>query len=269
MIPALWQAARGFVAHQGFFLAAGVSFYFLSCVVPLLFLLISVAGFVLTSEAIAGAVLHQLAIVVPVYREEMKDLLTQIIATRKVSGLLGTATLLLFSTQLFAALRFALNTVFGVKRSRGLVRDLVRDVVMVFVMGALFVATIGVSEAVEWFRVFVAQPVHMPRRWIRWVQIGASVASNSALLCIAYRYFPSRPIMLRAALVGAVLASGLWEVARQVFRWYIVSFGVFDRIYGPLGALVALSMFAYYTGTVFLVGAEYAAAVEARWRSRR
>lgn len=269
MIPSLWHAARGFVAHEGFFLAAGLSFYFLSCVVPILFLLISAAGFVLTSEAISGAVLHQLALVVPVYRQEMSDLLSQIIATRRVSGLLGTITLLLFSTQLFAALRLALNTVFDVQRSRGLVRDLLRDIVMIFVMGALFVTTIGVTEAVEWFRVFVAQPAQMPSRWIRWIQIGTSIACNSALLCIAYRYFPSRAIMVRAALLGAVLASGLWEVARQVFRWYIVSFGVFDRIYGPLGALVALSMFAYYTGTVFMMGAEYAAALETRWRSRR
>lgn len=269
MIVALWHAGRGFIAHEGFFLAAGLSFYFLSCVVPMLFLLISVAGYVLTSETVAGVVLHQLAAVVPVYRQEMSELLSQIIATRKVSGLVGTATLLLFSTQLFAALRLALNTVFQVKRGRGVVRDLARDIVMVFVMGALFIATIGVTEVVEWFRVFVAQPAQMPRRWVRWIQIGASIASNSALLCIAYRYFPSRTIMVRAALAGAVLASGLWELARQVFRWYIVSFGVFDRIYGPLAALVALSMFAYYTGTVFMMGAEYAGALETRWRSRR
>jgi membrane protein len=67
---------------------------------------------------------------------------------------------------------------------------------------------------------------------------------------------------------GALLAAGLWEIAKQVFRWYIVSFGVYDQIYGPLGALVALGMFAYYSGIVFILGAEYTAALEARWRRR-
>ena len=53
----------------------------------------------------------------------------------------------------------------------------------------------------------------------------------------------------------------LWEAAKQLFRWYILSVGVYDRIYGPLGALVALSMFAYYSGIVFVLGAEFAAAL--------
>jgi uncharacterized BrkB/YihY/UPF0761 family membrane protein len=34
-------------------------------------------------------------------------------------------------------------------------------------------------------------------------------------------------------------------------------------VYGPLGALVALSMFAYYSGIVFVLGAEFSAALRA------
>jgi uncharacterized BrkB/YihY/UPF0761 family membrane protein len=41
---------------------------------------------------------------------------------------------------------------------------------------------------------------------------------------------------------------------------------VYDQIYGPLGFLMALTMFVYYSGIVMVLGAEYAAAVEARWR---
>ena len=66
---------------------------------------------------------------------------------------------------------------------------------------------------------------------------------------------------VKAALSGAVLASVLWEAAKQLFRWYILSMGVYDRIYGPLGALVALGMFIYYSGIVFVLGAEFAAAL--------
>ena len=49
---------------------------------------------------------------------------------------------------------------------------------------------------------------------------------------------------------------------------YIVTLGVYDKIYGPLGALVALSMFAYYSGIVFVLGAEFAAAFCAGRRAR-
>jgi uncharacterized BrkB/YihY/UPF0761 family membrane protein len=36
---------------------------------------------------------------------------------------------------------------------------------------------------------------------------------------------------------------------------------VYDKIYGPLGALVGLGMFAYYSGIVFILGAEFTAAL--------
>ena len=68
-----------------------------------------------------------------------------------------------------------------------------------------------------------------------------AVGFNTALFFIAYRYFPHRRVPVGAALCGAILASLLWEAAKQLFRWYILSFGAYDKIYGPLGALVALS----------------------------
>jgi len=56
------------------------------------------------------------------------------------------------------------------------------------------------------------------------------------------------------------------EIAKQLFRLYIRNVGVYDQIYGALGFMVALTMFVYYSGIVLVLGAEYAAAVEARWR---
>jgi membrane protein len=101
----------------------------------------------------------------------------------------------------------------------------------------------------------------MPAEWIRSVFIGLALAINVGLFFIAYRYFPHRKIPAGAALAGALLAAVLWETAKQLFRWYILSVGVYDKVYGPLGALVGLGMFAYYSGVVFILGAEFTAAL--------
>jgi membrane protein len=267
VIVAVWRAVRGFYFHRGLFLAAGLSFYFLICLIPMLLLLVSVLGFVLTDEGAAQAVLKQLGQLVPVYRRELNEILERIIATRKLSGLLGTAILLLFSTQLFASLRMVMNDVFAVKRGRGFFHGMLYDVMMVLVMGALFLASILVSDGFFWIRT-VLTPGLMPRQWVRWTLVAISLTFNFVLFFMTYRYFPNRHVRLGAVIGGAVLASGLWEVAKQIFRWYILSVGVYDQIYGPLGALVALSMFTYYSGIVVVLGAEYAAALEARWRAR-
>jgi len=268
MILALWRSLRGFHAHNGFFLAAGLSFYFLICLIPMLFLFVSLAGFALSSEAASQAVVAQLGQIVPVYRQEMHDVLARIIATRKLSGVVGTLILILFSTQLFGAQRFVLNQVFDVRRGRGFVRGMASDVLMIFVLGALFLSSIAIVDLFAWFRVFVLNPV-MPRLWVRWTFLGLALSFNTVLFFMAYRYFPSRKVNAWPTFWGAFLASALWELAKQIFRWYILSFGVYDQIYGPLGALVALGMFAYYSGIVFILGAEYTAALEARWRRRR
>ena len=260
MIRALRLAASNFRAHQGMFLASGLSFTLLTCLIPVLFFVVSLAGFVLSRKAASELVLNQLSEIVPVYRTELHDILSEIIRRRSLSGILGTAVLLLFASQLFTALRLVLNVVFGFHRGPGFVHGVVKDMILLFVMGVLFLLSIVVTDLVGWIKILLMIPV-MPRQWSRSAFVALGVAVNTALFFIAYRYFPHRRVAAGAALAGALLASVLWEAAKQLFRWYILSVGVYDRIYGPLGALVALSMFTYYSGIVFVLGAEFTAAL--------
>jgi membrane protein len=266
VIVAFWHALRGFRQDSGLFLAAGLSFYFLVCLVPMLFLFVSLMGYLLTSEAATTAVLNQLAQLVPVYRKELSEMLARLIATRKTSGVIGTVILLFFSTQLFGCLRTIMNIVFEERKGRGILRGMLYDVLMLAVIGVLFITSMVITDLFFWFRSLVFAPAHMPRQWVRYTFLAIALGFNTALYFVVYRYFPTRRIHMGAAMAGAVLASLLWEIAKQIFRWYILSIGVYDQIYGALGFMVALTMFVYYSGIVLVLGAEYAAAVEARWR---
>jgi membrane protein len=266
LIVAFWHALRSFRRDTGFFLAAGLAFYFLVCLVPMLFLFVSVTGYLLSSEAATAAILGQLSQIVPVYKKELSELLFRMIATRQMSGVLGSVILLFFSIQLFACLRVVMNVVFEERKGRGFFHGMLRDVVMLIVIGILFVASMFITDLFFWVRTFVLAPAHMPRQWARWMFVALAVGFSTGLYFVIYRYFPTRRPRFGAALAGALLASILWEAAKQLFRWYILSLGVYDQIYGPLGFLMALTMFVYYSGIVMVLGAEYAAAVEARWR---
>jgi len=61
--------------HRGFFMAAGLAFSFLTCLVPILFFIVSLAGFVLSRRAAADAILNQLVEVVHVYKNELHEAL--------------------------------------------------------------------------------------------------------------------------------------------------------------------------------------------------
>jgi membrane protein len=250
------------------FMAAGLAFSLLICLIPFLFFVMSMAGFVLSRGAAADAVLGQLAQIVPIYRAEVRELLAQIITRRALSGVLGTAVLLVFAMQIFASLRLVLNEIFGFTQGPGLVREMIKDVGLLVLMGLLFLASIAITDLFGWVKILLLAPV-MPPEWVRSVFIALALAFNVGLFFIAYRYFPHRRVPAGAALAGALLASVLWESAKQAFRWYIRTVGLYDLVYGPLGVLVALSMFAYYSGIVFVLGAEFAAALRDAPRPRR
>ena len=262
MIRGFRNSFSGFFSHQGFFLAAGLSFYVLICLIPFLFLIVSVLGFVYSSESASRQVINQLTPIVPVYRQELTRAFLRIVATRNLSGILGTVILILFSTQLFAATRVVLDRILGVKRGRSYFKGMLVDILWIFVIGILFLAALAVTDLFAWFKVFVFVPAQMPPDWIRYMSIGLGVTLATAMFYLLYRHLPNRRIPPGAALAGAFLASVLWEAAKQLFRFYILRLGVYDQIYGPLGALVALVMFVYYSAIVFILGAEYVGALE-------
>ena len=261
-------AVASFRAHRGFFHAAGLAFSFLTCLVPILFFIVALAGFVLSRKAASEIVLKQLAEIIPVYKGEVHEALGPIIRRRSLSGLLGTAVLLLFASQLFASLRLVLNDIFGFTRGPGFLREVGKDLVLLLCMGILFLGSILVFDLFAWVRILVLTPRQIPAEWIRSLSLALAVGFSTMLFFVMYRYFPHQRVPAGAAFVGALLAGLLWEAAKQGFRWYIFHVGVYDKIYGPLGALVGLGMFAYYSGIVFILGAEFTAVLMSGRRPR-
>jgi membrane protein len=268
VVRALWLAARNFLEHQGLFMSAGLSFYLLICLIPILLVLTSMAGFLLSSEAAAQAVLNQLSGLVPVYRAEFAKVLSAIVQERRVTGLIGTATLILFATQLFGACRVVMNRAFGVARGRGWAHGMLHDLVMIVVMATLFLTSILVTDLFVWVWRVALGGAGMPRAWLGLLLTLLGLAANMTLFVLAYRYFPNRRVSARSALAGGLLTTALWEVAKEIFQWYVTSLDTFSYVYGPLAAAVALLMFTYYSAAVFILGGEFTAALEARARVR-
>jgi membrane protein len=70
----------------------------------------------------------------------------------------------------------------------------------------------------------------------------------------------------RESLPGATVATGLWFVSTLVFGVYVTRFANYSRVYGSLGAAIALMFWLYLIALSILIGAEFNAqrAVERR-----
>lgn len=259
-------ALSRFVAADGLFLSAGLAFFFLVCMIPIMLLGISMVGFVLSGEQAARGVVAQLAQHFPVYQRQISRALLRIVETRAASGLLGTGVLVLFSTPLLSASRLILHRLLGVKSDGGPLRNLARDAGMALLLSALLFAATTVTWLYHWFQALAVNALPMPPRWFSRASLALSLALSTVLFYLAYRYVPRRRVRVGAALAGAVLASLLWEVAKQLFGMYIQKVSVYDQIYGPLGILVAFVMFVYYSAIVFVFSGAFVAALDARRR---
>ena len=253
-----------FFGESGFFLAAGLAFFFLVCVMPLSLLGVSTIGFVLSADTAEREVVGQLVRNFPVYRREIETVMMRIVDTRAVSGITGTLVLIFFSTPLFGASRLVLHRMLGVRAGGGYVRNMLADAGLVLVLTVLLFAASSVTWIFQWFQEFIVQVFRVSGQMVYATSLGFSLALSTGMFFFAYRFIPRRRPGLGPVLAGALLATLLWEIAKQLFRLYIRQVGVYDQIYGPFGVLVAFVMFVYYSAIVFVFGAAYVAALEAR-----
>jgi len=255
-----------FFAESGFFLAAGLAFFFLVTVIPLLLLGASTLGFVLSSQEASREVVAQVTRNFPVYRREITAAILRIVETRAVSGIAGTLMLIFFSTPLLGATRLILHKMLGVRQGGSYVGNFVLDAFMVLVLTIMLFAASSVTWLFQWFQDFVVRPAHLGPEWGYTITIAFSITLSTMMFYFAYRYVPRRRPRIFAALLGGVLTAILWEIAKQLFRLYIRQVGVYDQIYGTLGVLVAFVMFVYYSAIVFVFGAAYVASLDSRRR---
>jgi membrane protein len=263
---ALRGALSRFFAADGFFLSAGLAFFVTVTLIPMVLLTVSTLGFVLTSEQATREVVGHLTRNFPVYSREIRTAIVRIVETRAASGVLGTVILIAFSTPLFSASRLVLHRLLGLSLPASYLRNFVLDSGLAVLIGVLlFLATLA-TWVFDWFEAFVLEPAGVSSGWLNVTNLAFSVGLSAITFYLAYRYMPRRRVSMGPALVGAILASLLWEVAKQLFSLYIRKVGIYDQIYGPLGVLVAFIMFVYYSAVVFVFGGAYVAALDARRR---
>lgn len=256
-------AAERFLEEDGFFLAAGLSFYAVLCVVPFTLLLISAGGFLLSDEEIVRRVMVRLAEALPVYQREVEAILAEIVRGRRVSGLLGTVTLVLLARQVLSATRVVLNRMLGLP-PRSWLRGVLFDLGMVAGLAVLFLATVGVTGVLAWLERWLAGRRPVLGALFEWLGPVVGTALNTALFAVLYRFVPARRVPWPSVLHAAVVTGVLWELAKQLFRVYIERLGTYSAVYGPLGVTVALIMWVYYSAVVFVAGAAVIRVLETR-----
>ncbi len=81
------------------------------------------------------------------------------------------------------------------------------------------------------------------------------VLSTLAFFLI-YRLLPNRTVSTRSALIGGLVAGGLFEIAKRLFAYYVVHFPSQQAIYGAFATIPVFLLWIYLCWLIILLGAE-------------
>jgi membrane protein len=73
---------------------------------------------------------------------------------------------------------------------------------------------------------------------------------------IVYRYTPSKKLTLSETVPGAIFTTLGWTAVSIVFSFYVNNFGRYSKIYGSLGAVIALMSWLFISSVIILIGGE-------------
>jgi len=258
------------------FLAGGVAFNVLLALVPFVLLLISGIALLLgrepeqAAQTVTGLLLAFLPADASSAADLLSDIVTDVLRTRGAVTLYAAIGFAWFSTRLFGSLRSVLARIFD-GTDRGVVAGKLFD------FGATIVATVAVV-------VYIAMSAYLDLATTRGVQLltelGLRESAMSRLtyvggrllgMTIVFGFFyamyhglPRRRPSVRTALIAASGATVLFEVARHVFAVLVRHFDPSSLYTGSIAAIVAVVFWTYYGSLLFLVGGEFAQAIELR-----
>ena len=264
----LWEALKKFDIDNGFFLASAITFNFLVCLIPMILLLLSLIGtYLLSDQEIFRQVRGYFEIAFPSLDPRITQTLMAIVQHRQIVGILGIAGSVWVSTWVFSSLRTALDVVFEVSKSRGMLRGLILDFLMVLLAGFFLQASLILTSLTTFFQnyrfLFFLEASPIVKFLFRYLLPSFFSFSMAFLI---YKIIPDRKIPWKRALQAAVFFSGLWEVSKHLFAWYLLYLGKirFSMLYGSLSTLAVFVFWAYYSSSMFLLGAEIAHLLEER-----
>lgn len=260
----LFEVFKKFNGDHGFFLSTGITFSLLLCVIPFILLLLAFIGtYLYSSQEVMSHLRHYLESIAPSLDPKLMGNVLKIVRDRKVVGILGIGGLIWTSTWVFSSLRTALNNVFQIERDRGILRAKAIDLLMILLAAIFFLVSMALTSAVTFLQSPRFQSMVDIGPILQWILKYLVPFFFTFWMCfLVYKIIPYKKIQFRTALQAALFTSLLWEVAKQLFGWYVLHLGRFSMVYGSLSTLTIFFFWMYYSSAILLLGGGFAFLLE-------
>ena len=272
ILSLMGAAYKTWSSLHGTLLAAGLAYYTLFSLAPLLVIGVALAGRWYGEAAVTGRLVSQISHVVgPKAAEGIQYLL----ATREIASGGGWATavslgLMIFgASMMFSQLKYAINLLWGVAPQPGhdwflYIRTHFFSFLMVLAIALLLVALMSASTLVtaidQRLRLLPpsAQEI-LPEADFSLMFIGFSI-----VFALIFKVLPDARITWQDVIVGASVTSLLFTFGEFLIG-YLLSWISIATAYGAMGTVALLLFWIYYSMQIILYGAAFTAVYSNRY----
>ena len=160
----------------------------------------------------------------------------------------------------------ALNVVYGVREGRPLWKRYALAMLYTVVVGLMIVFSIMLVLASPQAIQALSQQVGMTRGfailwawWLRWPLI---LVMLTATMAVIYGVAPDVEQRIRFVTPGAFVAVVAWLGTSIAFNYYVQNVANYNALYGSVGTIIVLLLYAYISTAIILWGAEINAVIE-------
>lgn len=253
-----------FIKDDALFLASGIAFNVAITTIPLILIIFSIAGFAFSSSAeLWDKTVLYIQSLIPVSSESIITNTQRWIKDRTWIGIIGLVGIAFTATRLFASLRTVLDTVFEVRHTRGIIHGKLFDFMMLLLLGIMMtVANLFIIFLPKFFResILFNNSTYSLLQVFESHSVGIVLTFmlTVALLFISYKFFPSKSMRNGTCLIATSISAVVFEITKQLYIYFLRMYPDVNRIYGTLGAIVAMIFWFYISSLVYVVAAEIA-----------
>ncbi len=255
-----------------FVFAAGLSYYFVLSLFPLLVSLAALLAYAPIPHLFEG-LLSLMARLVPGDGMTLVRNIVSDVGRRKGAHFLtfGLAFTIWTASSGFAALMDGLDVVYRVRETRPVWKTRPIALGLTLLAGSLLLVAVALMVEGTYFGIWftgrfnLAPVIVSTGRWLRW-----SIAVIFAVLAveILYHFGPDLKQRFRDSLAGSVIAVLAWIGLSYTLGSYFQHFESLDKTYGALGAAIGLYIWFYLSGFAVLIGGEINYLLSERNRSQ-
>jgi membrane protein len=244
--------------------AAGISYFGLVALVPAILVLIAVVDAFLGWMNLHATVVQRIVALFPGSRQFLRSNLSEI-TTPSTAGVLSCLVVFLWSSSwIFTFIESAINRAWGISSQRTFWESRLRSIAFMILVGISLLCSAAITAFVSAARTRAAHMTASARAnyfiggfWSL-VLLLAGFLIAVLVFTLVFKWMPHRRVFWREAIAGALVTTIIWEIGSHIFLW-LVPFFNYQRIYGKMGAVVALLGWVYTSNLIMLFGANFSA----------